>query len=179
MKVKIYFICLFLLTYSYNEAQETLNGSKYNAEIASLVRSDIFVCFPLNIKKSDGKIFKVLTSNYGLYDCFYSKMAYHPEFADTIENILNFEFVGFDLNKCPKLIEGAIDIILYKKLANQGVKKVLKKYFDTLTFSNKQFMVKKKYLPRRAIFTVLFFLSENNYILTSDNDGYYIARLLE
>ncbi len=72
-----------------------------------------------------------------------------------------------------------MNIILYEKITKKGVKKVLKKYFDTLTFSNKQFMVKKKYLSRRSIFTVLCFLSENNYIITSDNDGYYIARLLE
>ena len=179
--MKLYFSILFLFTYLHIQAQE-ITSSRYYAEIISLVRSDILVLFPLHVRKADGSVFRVLTSNHHLRNCYYSDsdMRFHPEFADTISNILYFGFTGFDLNKCPKLSERSIDNLVYKKLDKQGIDKVLKKYFVRSTYNDiHYFTVKKVYLSKRSILTVLCFIADNNYLITSDNDGYYVANLID
>ena len=178
--MKIYFINLFLIASMYLQAQEISTKSKYNDVVIDLIRSDIFVCFPIWVQKNDGSVFRALTSNYGLFSCYYSNRTDYPiEFADTVGDILNFEFVGLRLDKCPKLKENAIDNSLYKKLVNRGIKKTVEKYFSAFGSENKGrfFKVKRKYLSSKDIRTVLCFMCDNHYILTSDNDGFYTAHL--
>ena len=150
--------------------------------VVDLIRSGIFVCFPLNVQKNDGSVFRILTSNYGLFDCYYGNRTDYPiEFADTVGNILNFEFVGLKLDKCSKLKEDVIDNSLYKKLVSRGAKKTIKKYFETFVDkqNDRHFKVKRKYLSMKATLTVLCFMCDNHYIITSDNDGFYVAHLLD
>ncbi len=179
--MKLYFIKLFLILGLYLQAQEIPTKDKYNAVVVDLVRSGIFVCFPLYVQKNDGSVFRVLTSNYGLFHCYYSKRNDYPvEFADTVSDILNFEFVGLRFDKCPKLIKDSIDNSLYKQLEKKRIKKIIKKYFDLYVHqdNSKHFRVKKEYLSKREILTVLCFMCDNHFIITSDNDGYYTAALL-
>ena len=178
--MKLHFSILFLMAYLGLSAQEIRDKERYNSVVVDLVKSDLFVCFPLTVQRSDGTIFRVLTSNFGLFGCYYNTNNYPLEFADTIGDILNFEFVGFNLEKCPKLADHAIDNSLYKKLGKQGIKKVLKKYFDTIITTENRifFQIKKKYLSDKVNLTVLCFMCDNYYIISADNDGYYVAHHL-
>lgn len=179
--MKLYFSCLFLVAYLYLPAQDIPTQGKYNAVVIDLTKSGVFVCFPLFVQKSDGSVFRALTSNYGLFQCYYSgRYDYSIEFADTVGDILNYEFVGLKLDKCPKLIKDSINNSLYKKFEKQGIKKIIKKYFDVYKHqdNSKHFRVKKEYLSKKEILTVLCFMCDNYFIITSDNDGYYTATLL-
>ncbi len=176
--MKIYFINLFLISSIYLQAQEISTKDNYNAVVVDLTRSSIFVCFPIWVQKKDGSVFRALTSNYGLFSCYYNNKTDYPiEFADTVGDILNFEFVGLKLDKCPKLKDNIIDNSLYKKLVDKGIKRTIKKYFDVVGNKNNDsnLKVKRKYLSMKSILTILCFMCDNNYIITSDNDGFYIA----
>lgn len=179
--MKLYFIVLFLITGLNLQAQDIPTKGKYNAEVIDLIRSGIFVCFPLFVQRNDGSVFRVLTSNNGLFDCYYSNMNNYPrEFADTIGDILHFEFVGLKLDKCPKLKDDIIDNSLYKKLESKGIKKIINKYFDTYVNQNnhRHHVVKRKYLSAKDMLTVLCFMCDNAYIVSSNDDGFYVAQLL-
>lgn len=159
--MKLHLVNLFLITSLYLQAQEISTKSKYNDVVIDLIRSDIFVCFPIWVQKNDGSVFRALTSNYGLFSCYYSSRTDYPiEFADTVGYILNFESRGLKLDKCPKLKENAIDNSLYKKLVNRGIEKTIKKYFSTFVRENKDrfFIVKRKYLSSKDIRTILCFM---------------------
>ena len=81
--------------------------------------------------------------------------------------------MGLILDKCPKLIKDSIDNSLYKKLEKKGIKKAIKKaikkYFDLYVDQDnrKHFRVKKEYLSKREILTVLCFMCDNYFIITS------------
>lgn len=180
--MKLYCVSLFLITFLNIQAQEISTQHKYNTVVVDFIRSRVFVCFPLWVQDKNRSTFRVLTSNYGLFGCYYSKSLNYPvEFADTVEDILNFEFVGLQLDKCPKLKENAIDNSLYKKLENKGIKKTINKYFDTFGNENKDrfFKVKRKYLSSKSILTILCFMCDNYYVITSNGDGFYVAHLLD
>ncbi len=179
--MKLSLSILFSITYLHLQAQEIPSKGIYDSVVVDFTRSSMFVCFPLWVQKNDGSVFRALTSNYGLSNCYYdSKTDYTSEFADTVKNILAFEFVGLKLDKCPSLKERAIDNTLYKKLVKLGVKKTIKKYFDIYVYLNNErnLKIKRKYLSKHETLTVLCFMCDNYYIITSDNDGNYVANLL-
>ena len=78
---------------------------------------------------------------------------------------LNCYSIAFDSKKDPVYDEGEI------------AKRTIKKYFDVVGNKNNDsnLKVKRKYLSMKSILTILCFMCDNNYIITSDNDGFYIA----
>lgn len=157
-------------------AQQKRSKSYYNKWLVSLTGDGMFALFTLNIRKKDGSIFKIVTSNNGLYNHYYSSSNYFIEFPKIIEGILERPFL--EESEFPLITDRKINNSLYNTISHQRIKKILKKYFFKPGDGKGSLRrVKENYLSKPELLTVLALLSENNFIVTSDIEGYAIYKL--